>query len=156
MELGSILRGSLDGRGLCGRMDTCVCMTRSLCWAPEAITPLLIGCTPIQKKQYEKAAFFHGNHFFYFYMTWSLRVKIEYHVLGALVKTISGIVNSLHNMIAYDQITSLVFFYLCLHMYSVRYSFLFSGQLLGKSCQLSSDRDLIIFRYYNLYLKWLK
>ena len=62
------------------------------------------------------------------------RVSCIFFVLGALVKTVSGIVNSLHNMIAYDQITLLVFFYLCLHMYSVRYSFLFSGQLLGKSC----------------------
>ena len=40
---------------------------------------MLIGYTPIQNKQFEKAALFQGNHFFYFYMTWSLRAKIEYH-----------------------------------------------------------------------------
>ena len=29
-----------------GRMDTCICMTESLCYSPETITALLIGCTP--------------------------------------------------------------------------------------------------------------
>ena len=35
MELCSMLCGSLDGRGVWGRMDTCVCMTESLCCSPE-------------------------------------------------------------------------------------------------------------------------
>ena len=35
--------GSLDGRGVWGRMDTCVCMTESLHCPPETITTLLIG-----------------------------------------------------------------------------------------------------------------
>ena len=43
----SVLCGSLDGRGVWGRMDTCLCMAESLCCAPETITPLLISYTPI-------------------------------------------------------------------------------------------------------------
>ena len=42
-----MLCGSLDGRGVWGRMDTCVCMAESLCYPPEAITTLLIGYTLI-------------------------------------------------------------------------------------------------------------
>ena len=37
-ELCSMLCGSLDGRGLWGRMDTCICMAESLCHSPEIIT----------------------------------------------------------------------------------------------------------------------
>ena len=39
--------GSLDGRGVWGRMDTCMCMVELLCCAPETITTLLTGYTPI-------------------------------------------------------------------------------------------------------------
>ena len=39
---------SLDGRGLWGRIDTCVCMAESLCSSPETTTTLLISSTPIQ------------------------------------------------------------------------------------------------------------
>ena len=46
-ELCSVLCGSLDGRGVWGRMDTHICMAESLCCVPETITVLLIGCTPI-------------------------------------------------------------------------------------------------------------
>ena len=42
-ELCSILRGSLDERGIWGRMDTCICMTESLGCSPETITTLLIN-----------------------------------------------------------------------------------------------------------------
>ena len=42
MELCPMLRSSLDGRGVWGRMDTCVCMAESLCRSPEAITTLLM------------------------------------------------------------------------------------------------------------------
>ena len=42
-----MLCGSLDGRGVWGRMDTCICMAESLCCPPETITTLLIGYTPI-------------------------------------------------------------------------------------------------------------
>ena len=45
-----MLRGSLDGRGVWGRMDTCICMAELLCCAPETITTLLIGYTPKTKK----------------------------------------------------------------------------------------------------------
>ena len=39
----SVLRGSLDGRGIWGRKDTCVCVAESLCCSPETITTSLIG-----------------------------------------------------------------------------------------------------------------
>ena len=43
MELYSMLCGSLDGRGVWGRMDTCICIADSLHCSPEAITTLLMG-----------------------------------------------------------------------------------------------------------------
>ena len=46
-----MLCGSLDGRGVWGRMDTCVCMAESFCYPPETITTLLIGYFPIQNKK---------------------------------------------------------------------------------------------------------
>ena len=45
MELCSMLCGSLDGRGVWKRMDTCTCMAESLHCSPATITPLLIGFT---------------------------------------------------------------------------------------------------------------
>ena len=51
MELGSMLCGNLDGRGVWGRMDTCICMAESLLSAPESITILLIGYTLISDKR---------------------------------------------------------------------------------------------------------
>ena len=42
MELCSMLRGSLDERGIWGRMDTCMCMAESLGCSRETITTLLI------------------------------------------------------------------------------------------------------------------
>jgi len=47
MELCSMSCGSLDGRGVWGRMDTCMCMAKSLPCSPETITTLLIGYTQI-------------------------------------------------------------------------------------------------------------
>ena len=44
MELCSMLCGSLDGTGVRGIMDTCICMAESLCCPPETInivTPIL-------------------------------------------------------------------------------------------------------------------
>ena len=43
-ELCSVLCGSLNGRGVQGKMDTCLCMAESLCCSPETIITLLIGC----------------------------------------------------------------------------------------------------------------
>ena len=43
MELCSIVCGSLDGRGVWGRIDTGICMAESLPCSPETITTLLIG-----------------------------------------------------------------------------------------------------------------
>ena len=48
MELFSILCASLDGRGVWGRRDTCICKAESLYCLPETIKTLLIGYTPIQ------------------------------------------------------------------------------------------------------------
>ena len=38
VELYPVLCGSLNGRGVWGRMDTCVCMAELLCCSPETIT----------------------------------------------------------------------------------------------------------------------
>jgi len=54
MELCSMLCGSLDGRGVWGRMDTRICMAKSLHGSPETTTKLLIGNTPIQNKKLKK------------------------------------------------------------------------------------------------------
>ena len=40
MELCSVLCGSLDGRGVRRRMDTCICMAESLCCSLESVTLL--------------------------------------------------------------------------------------------------------------------
>jgi len=40
-ELCSVLRGSLDGRRVCRRMDTRMCMVESLCCQPETMTFLI-------------------------------------------------------------------------------------------------------------------
>ena len=37
----SVVCGSLDGRGVWGRMDTCICMTESLCCTPK--TPFIVN-----------------------------------------------------------------------------------------------------------------
>ena len=49
-ELCSVLCGSLDGRGIWGRMDPCICMAESLRCSPKAITTLLKGCSPVQSE----------------------------------------------------------------------------------------------------------
>ena len=53
--LGTLLSvcGSLDGRGVSGRMDTCICTAESLCCSPKTITTLLISYTPIQTKKFK-------------------------------------------------------------------------------------------------------
>ena len=47
-----MLCGSLDGRAVWERRDTCICMAESLHYSHEAITTLLIGYTPIQNKKF--------------------------------------------------------------------------------------------------------
>ena len=49
-----MLHGSLDRRGVWGRMDTHICMAESLRSSPETITTLLTGYTPIQNKKFKK------------------------------------------------------------------------------------------------------
>ena len=44
-----MLCGSLDGRGIWGRMDTC--MAESLCCPPETVTTLLISYTTTLNKK---------------------------------------------------------------------------------------------------------
>ena len=46
-----MLCGSLDGRGVWGRMDTNVCVVEALWGPPETIATLLISYTPIQNKK---------------------------------------------------------------------------------------------------------
>ena len=53
-ELCSMLCASLDGRGVWGRMDTCICMAESLHCPHETITKLLTGYTPIKNKKLKK------------------------------------------------------------------------------------------------------
>ena len=43
------------GQGIWGRMDTCTCMTESLCYSPGSVTTFLIGYPPVQN---EKLLFF--------------------------------------------------------------------------------------------------
>jgi len=49
-----MLCGNLDGRGVWGRMDMCICTAESLYCPHETITTLLIGYTPIQNKELKK------------------------------------------------------------------------------------------------------
>ena len=44
-ELCSMLCGSLDGRGVSGRTDTCMSMAECLYYPPETVTTLLIVMT---------------------------------------------------------------------------------------------------------------
>ena len=53
-KLCSMLCGSLDGRGICGRLETCISMAEFLCCPPETVTTLFISCTPIQSKKLKK------------------------------------------------------------------------------------------------------
>ena len=46
----SMLCGSLDGRRVWGRMDSCICISAFAVHVPESVTILLIGYTPIQNK----------------------------------------------------------------------------------------------------------
>ena len=54
MEFSSTLCGSLDGSGVWGRIDPCICMAESLRCSPEMITILLISYTPIQNKKFKR------------------------------------------------------------------------------------------------------
>ena len=46
----SVLCGSLDGRTVWGRMDSCICISAFAVHLPETVTMLLIGYTSIQNK----------------------------------------------------------------------------------------------------------
>ena len=50
MQLCSMLGNSLDGRVICGRRDTYICMAESLHCSPETTTTLLIGLSQNKKK----------------------------------------------------------------------------------------------------------
>ena len=50
MELCSVFCASLDRRGVWGIMDTCVCMTESVCCSPEITTTLLISYVCVHAK----------------------------------------------------------------------------------------------------------
>ena len=57
MELFRILCGNLDGRGVWGRMDTCICMADPLQCSPETITTLLISYTPTHNIKFKSFNF---------------------------------------------------------------------------------------------------
>ena len=46
--------GSLDGKGVGGRIGMCIYMAESLHCSPETITTLLIGYTSVQNKKFRK------------------------------------------------------------------------------------------------------
>ena len=48
MEFCSMLRASLDGSKVWGRMDTCICLSESLHCSPGTTTTLLISCYKIR------------------------------------------------------------------------------------------------------------
>ena len=50
----SVTCGSLRGRGVRGRMATCLCVAESFHCSPETVTSLLIGYTPVQNKKLKK------------------------------------------------------------------------------------------------------
>ena len=43
----------MDGMGVWGRMDTCICIAESLCYTPETITTLLFGSTSLQYEKFK-------------------------------------------------------------------------------------------------------
>ena len=53
MEFCSMLCGTMDGRGVWGRTETCTCMAESLKDSPETIITLLITYTSIQNKKFK-------------------------------------------------------------------------------------------------------
>ena len=57
MELCSMLCGSLDEKGVSGRMDTCICMVESLAVHLKLSHCLLIGYTPIQKRFFKNVMY---------------------------------------------------------------------------------------------------
>ena len=52
-EFCPMLCGSLDGRGLWERMDSCICMAEAFCCPPVTITTLLTDYTPTQNKVFK-------------------------------------------------------------------------------------------------------
>ena len=57
MELYSVLRNSLDGREVWGRMVICICMAESPHVPSVSVTALLIGYTTMQNRSFFKDYF---------------------------------------------------------------------------------------------------
>ena len=74
-----MLYGSLNGRGIWGRIDTCIYMTVSLWCPPETIIMLLISYTPIE-----------NNKFFFFFFKEMMKVDILtlFVILGGMLSFI--------------------------------------------------------------------
>ena len=49
----SVSCGSLDGRGIWGKMDTCTSVAESLHCSPETVTSLLMNDSPMQNKKFK-------------------------------------------------------------------------------------------------------
>ena len=56
-ELCSVLCGSLDGRGVRGRMDACVPTSESLCCPPKTTTTVSVGYTPTHNTQFNNKVY---------------------------------------------------------------------------------------------------
>ena len=54
MGLCTMLCGSQNGRGVWGRMETCICLLESLHCSSETLATLLIGYAPMQNKNFFK------------------------------------------------------------------------------------------------------
>ena len=58
-----MLCASLDGRGIWGRMDTCIRTPEFFQCSSETITALLTGYNPIHKKSFKKRGLYNSNIF---------------------------------------------------------------------------------------------
>ena len=67
----SVLCGSLDGTAVWGRMDTCICETKSFHCSPETIIILWTGYTQIENKKVKK----NKNKYNLWFLFWLLNLK---------------------------------------------------------------------------------
>ena len=56
MEIFSVLCGSLDRKGVWGRMYTCIRLAELLCCAPETAPALLTSHAPVQNKKVKNSS----------------------------------------------------------------------------------------------------
>jgi len=71
-ELCSVPCGSLGGRGVWERMDTCVCMAESFHSPLETVTTLFIGYNPIKNTKFKKKVLCRLHQIFFYPQPWAL------------------------------------------------------------------------------------